>query len=161
MTIYFATDHSGLTLKDELLLYVRDELGCAVEDCGTHHHDPEDDYPDFVQVAAEKVAAAPMEHRAIIIGASGQGEAMVANRYKGVRAAVYYGAPATVQTDAEGQKLSMIASSRLHNDANVLSLAARFITTEEAKAVVKEWLQIKFSGAPRHVRRIKKIDSLT
>lgn len=158
MKIYFATDHAGLEFKNELLAYVRDELGYEVEDCGAHEFDAADDYPDFVHTAASAVAEDPENRHAIVIGASGQGEAMCANRYKGVRAALYYGAPAGSQIDASGQELDMITSSRVHNAANVLSLGARFIPAEDAKLVVKEWLSVPSATEERHLRRIKKLD---
>jgi ribose 5-phosphate isomerase B len=94
----------------------------------------------------------------IAIGASGQGEAMVANRVKGVRAAVYYGPAAHFQTDADGNKLDMITSVRAHNDANVLSLGARFLSAAEAKEAVLKWLQTAFSGSEQHVRRLGKFN---
>lgn len=161
MKVFFATDHAGFELKEVLLAFVRDELGFAVEDCGALTYDESDDYPDYIKRAAEQVTKKPNEHKAIVLGASGQGEAIVANRFVGVRAVVFYGAPQSVQTDAAGEKLSLVASSRLHNDANVLSLGARFVTTEEAKAAVRTWLQTDFAGDERHVRRIKKIDGQT
>lgn len=144
MTIYFATDHAGFALKEALLGYVRDELGYTVEDCGAFAHDPEDDYPDFIAEAAQKVGASA-DSRAIILGGSGQGEAMVANKYGGVRAVVYYGGAHDILT-----------LSREHNDANVLSLGARFLTEDEAKEAVKLWLATPFGGEERHVRRIAK-----
>ncbi len=158
MTIYFATDHAGLDFKDELLAFARDELGYDVEDCGAHAFDADDDYPDFIHQAAAAVAANPEESRGVVIGGSGQGEAMCANRYPGVRAALYYGEPAGKQVDATGQELDMITSTRDHNDANVLSFGARFVTIEEAKTVLQQWLETPFSEAERHQRRINKID---
>jgi ribose 5-phosphate isomerase B len=140
MTIYFATDHAGFALKEKLLAYVRDELQYEVVDCGAYTQDPEDDYPGFIKKASEAVSQNP--------GASGQGEAMVANRSLHVRATVYYGGPAEI-----------ITLSRVHNDANVLSLGARFLSEEEAKDVVKLWLETPFSGEERHIRRITDIDS--
>lgn len=145
MTVYFATDHAGFELKEKLIAYVRDELEYVVEDCGAYTFDAEDDYPDFVARAAKKVADSPTNSRAIILGGSGQGEAMVANRIAGVRATVYYGGEPEI-----------IALSREHNDANVLSLGARFIEEIEAKHVVKDWLHHSFSGESRHMRRIAK-----
>ncbi len=146
-TIYFATDHAGFSLKNALVAYVREELSYEVVDCGATSLDAEDDYPDFIQKAAEAVAEAPHDRMAIILGGSGTGEAIVANRFPGVRAAVYYGGNSEI-----------ITLSRLHNDANVLSLGARFLTEDEAKEVVMEWLNTEFSHEDRHVRRISKID---
>lgn len=158
-TIYIAADHAGFALKEELCAYLRDELMYQVVDCGAGSYNEADDYPDFIAAAAEAVSKHPTD-RAIILGGSGQGEAIVANRFPGVRAVVFYGEPAIAQTDAAGETIGIIASSRIHNDANVLSLGARFITHEDAKAVVTTWLTTAFSGDERHVRRIKKIEQL-
>lgn len=146
--IYLASDHRGFELKAHVKQWL-DELGYAYEDCGPFELDPDDDYPDYVHRAAQKVAEDPGEHRAIVLGMSGQGEAMVANRYRGVRAAVYYG----------GER-PYILLSREHNDANVLSLAASFLTVEDTRLTVQKWLATPFSGDERHVRRIEKIDML-
>ena len=100
------------------------------------------------------------EVRGIITAASGQAEVMCANRFKGVRAALYYGPASRRQTDASGKELDIVASTRQHNNANILSLGARFINEDEAKAAVKLWLETPFSGDERHVRRLAKIDSL-
>ena len=145
MKIYLGTDHAGYELKGELKPYL-EELGYEVEDKGATKLDEKDDYPDFIFPVAEAVASDP-EGRGIILGGSGQGEAMTANRVKGVRAAVYYGG-----------KEEIITLSREHNDANVLSLGARFITPDEAKKVVKKWLDTAFSNEERHERRIGKLD---
>lgn len=164
MKIYFATDHAGLELKNELLNFVRDEFGLEVVDCGAFELDMTDDYPDFVGAAAGALArdvATGLDSRAVIVGASGQAEAMTANRFKGVRCALYYGPAGKEQTDAGGKVLDMLASVRDHNDANALSLGARFLTVEEAKDAVRKWLAEPFSGEERHARRIKKIDSFT
>ncbi len=156
--IYFASDHAGFELKNIILAFVRDELGFVVEDCGAKTLDQNDDYPDFVSVAAEKVSLSFGRDKAIIFGASGQGEAMVANRYLGVRAAVYYGEPARGQIDVAGKELGIIEGTRVHNNANILSVGARFVNETEAKAVVKLWLETEFLGEERHQRRINKID---
>ncbi|MBI2098687.1 MAG: RpiB/LacA/LacB family sugar-phosphate isomerase [Candidatus Wildermuthbacteria bacterium] len=142
--IYLATDHAGFELKEEIKKYLG-ELGMETEDMGAFHFDPDDDYPDFVIPAAQKVSENPEENRAIIFGASGQGEAIAANKAQGVRAAVYYGGP-----------LDLVKLSRSHNNANVLSLGAKFLTLEEAKEAVKLWLETGFDGG-RHERRIEKI----
>lgn len=151
MRIYFAADHAGFELKNALVEYVK-ELGHEAEDCGAHSFDKDDDYPAIIAGAAKKLAAdaaVGKESRAIILGGSGQGEAIVANRFKGVRSAVYY-----------GKKPSIPPLSREHNDANALSLGARFLSVDEAKSVVKEWLARPFSQDERHARRIKQIDEL-
>ena len=164
MKVYFATDHAGFEIKNALVAYVRDELKMEVEDCGAHAFDKDDDYPDFIAEAARKLAAdirVGKENRAIIAGASGQGEAMAANRFKGVRCALYYGPAAREQTDTGGKVLDLLASTREHNDANALSLGLRFLSLEEAKGAVKAWLQLGFSGEERHLRRIQKLDQLS
>ncbi len=153
MKVYFATDHAGFELKEILLDYVRSlsialESGVQydVEDVGAYKLDPQDDYPDFMHKVAEAVGK-DNSSRAIILGGSGQGEAIVANRHSGVRAVVY-----------NAPNLEIIKLSREHNDANVLSLGARFLTVEEAKKAVKLWLMTSFSNDERHIRRIEKID---
>ncbi|MEK7614425.1 MAG: RpiB/LacA/LacB family sugar-phosphate isomerase [Patescibacteria group bacterium] len=160
MKIYIASDHGGFELKKHLLGFVR-ELGYEIEDCGAFQNNPDDDYPPIISSAARKLSLdveAGIDSRAIVVGASGQGEAIVANRFKGVRAVVYYGPAPRSQTDVSGKELNMIASTREHNDANVLSLGARFISEQEAKDAVKLWLETPFSGEERHARRINKID---
>ena len=145
--IVFAADHAGFELKEKLVPFVK-ELGFDVEDLGVYEYNKEDDYPDFIQKAAQAVSKQPDNVKAIILGGSGQGEAMVANRCSGVRAALYYGGSPDIVT-----------LSREHNDANILSLAARFVSEEEATEAVKIWLNTSFSGDERHIRRIKKIDT--
>lgn len=157
LKIFIAADHAGFALKEALKASIA-LLGYEVEDMGAFTLDPTDDYVPFVRAAAEKVAEDPENRRAIVIGGSGQGEAIVANRVKGVRCVLYYGPPPRMQTDMEGKELDMIASTRMHNDANALSLGARFISGEEAKDAVTKWLEIPFSNAERHQRRIKEID---
>ena len=145
MKIYTGCDHAGFELKEKLLPFLR-VLGHDVEDMGAHTADPLDDYPDFISHVAEAVAK-DTTSRGIVFGGSGQGEAMCANRVKGVRAVVYYGGP-----------FDIAVLSREHNDANVLSLGARFVEEDEAREVVRVWLETLFSGVERHVRRIKKLD---
>lgn len=146
MKIYFATDHAGYELKEKLVSYVRESLGHEVIDLGATSYEPSDDYPAFIKLAAEAVSG-DSAARAIILGGTGQGEAMAANRFPGVRAAVYYGGSEDILT-----------LSREHNDANVLSLAARFLNEETAKRAVTLWLSTDFSGAERHLRRITQIE---
>lgn len=147
MTIFLAADHAGFPLKQLLVPFVRDELGFSVEDCGAHTLDPHDDYPEIMQHAAQAVANDPEWRQAILLGGSGQGEAMVANRYKDVRAAVYYG----------GSK-DILTLSRTHNNANVLSLGARFLKEHEAREAVALFLSTPFLYEARHKRRIQAID---
>lgn len=147
MKIFIATDHAGYELKEKLVSFLREELSHEVVDFGAETYDPEDDYPTYIQKAAKAVSE-DTEARGIIFGGSGQGEAMVANRFKGVRATVYYGGPRNI-----------ITLSREHNNANVLSLGARFVSEEEAKEAVALWLQTDFSDDERHLRRIEQIDN--
>lgn len=145
MKIYFAADHAGFAMKNMLLEYVK-ELGYEVEDCGAYELDPEDDYPPYIKAAAQKVSDDPENNRAIIFGGSGQGEDMVADKFPNVRSAEYY-----------GSNLEIVKLSREHNNANVLSLGARFINGEEAKGAVKLWLETPFPHDERHIRRIEQI----
>ena len=145
MKIYIGADHAGYEMKEVLKKYLAD-LKYEVEDKGAFKYQPEDDYPDFVFPVAKAVAADP-ESQGIVIGGSGQGEAMTANRVKGARATVFYGG-----------NFEIVELSRKHNDANILSLGARFIDDELAKKAVKLWLETPFEGG-RHTRRIAKIDS--
>ena len=147
--VFFATDHAGFEMKEELLAYVRDGLGYAVEDCGAFEYDAQDDYPEFMHCAAQAVSKDPDNTRAIIFGGSGQGEAMTANRHAHVRATTYC-----------AHNLDIIKLSREHNNANVLSIGARFITLEQAKEAAKLWLDTPYIHVDRHERRIKKIDIL-
>lgn len=149
MKIYIATDHGGYDMKEALASYVEKELGYVVADMGAHQLDTNDDYPDFISLAATEVSHDPSGSLGIILGGSGQGEAMVANRFPNVRCTVYYGG-----------SLDIITLSREHNNANMLSLGARFMTLEEAKAAVKLWLSTAFTSEERHVRRIKKIEKI-
>ena len=143
MKVYFASDHAGFELKKVLIERVR-TLGHEVEDVGATEYNAEDDYPDFVTPCAEKVAAEEGSF-GIVLGKSGQGEAMVANRVKGIRAAVYYGG-----------NTELITLTREHNNANVLSLGAGFLTPDEAGAAVERFLATPFSHDDRHVRRLAK-----
>ena len=147
MKIYFASDHAGFLMKNELLQFVK-ELGFEVEDCGAYELNPEDNYPEFIKKAAKKVSIDPENSKAIILGGSGQGENMVANKFPNVRSAEYYGGD-----------LNIIKLSREHNNANILSLGARFLSLSEAKEAVKLWLETVFSKEERHERRISQIDN--
>lgn len=143
--IYLASDHAGFELKEALTPFLR-ERGYEVEDLGSATLEPNDDYPDYLMLLGRRVAA-ENGTMGIGIGGSGQGEAIAVNRVKGARAAVYYGGPKEIVT-----------LSREHNDANVLSLGARFMSIGEAKEAVVLWLTTPFSNDERHIRRIGKLD---
>ena len=145
MKIHIATDHAGLDLKNIIRDYLISK-GHEVTDHGAHEYDALDDYPDYIFPCAKAVAS-DLESRGIILGGSGQGEAMAANRVKGVRAAVFYNGP-----------VEIVKLSREHNNANILSLGARFMTEEEIYDVIEMWLDEPFGGG-RHQRRIDKLDS--
>ena len=157
--LFIASDHAGFALKQALIEHIR-TLGYEIEDMGAMTLNPEDDYPDFMTPLAERVAAHP-EARGIILGGSGQGEAMCANRIPGIRAAVFYG-PQKVATvlDIEGghseDGYDSVRLPRRHNDANVLSIGARFVSGDEADEAVRIFLETPFSDSPRHARRLAK-----
>ena len=144
MIIHLATDHAGLDLKNSIKTYLLNK-GFEVKDHGAHEYDPQDDYPDFIFPCAKAVAK-DIDSRGIILGGSGEGEAMAANRIKGIRAAVFYNGPQEI-----------IKLSREHNNANILSLGARFMTEEDIHNVINIWLKEPFGG-DRHQRRIDKLD---
>ena len=142
--VFLASDHAGYELKSALTAFLT-EHGYVLDDVGPISYDAADDYPDTIGPLARAVAD-DKNSAGIAIGGSGQGEAIVCNRLPGVRAAVYYGG-----------NLDIIKLSREHNDANVLSLGARFISQQEAKEAVLLWLTTEFSNEERHVRRIAKL----
>lgn len=140
MRIAIASDHAGYALKEELKRFVQ-ELGHEVRDFGTDSPEPVD-YPDFVVPAAEAVARGECD-LGIVLGGSGNGEAMAANKVPGVRCAVCW----------ESYTARM---ARQHNDANVLSLGARVIGPELAREIVRTWLEARYEGG-RHDRRLAKL----
>jgi len=142
--IILATDHAGFELKETIKKSLEND-GWQVEDFGAYSYDKDDDYPDYILPAAYAVAQSP-NSRGIIFGGSGQGEAMAANRVKGIRAVVFYDGPDEI-----------IRLSRRHNNANILSFGARFISAEKALKMIDIWLKEPFEG-DRHQRRIEKLD---
>ena len=157
--LFIAADHAGFALKNALVEHIR-TLGYDLEDLGAHTLDPEDDYPDYVTPLAKRVAD-ELDARGIIIGGSGQGEAMCANRIPGVRAAVFYGEmKVTSALDIEGghseDGFDLVRLARRHNNATVLSIGARFVSGEEAEEAVHIFLDTPFSDSPRHTRRLAK-----
>lgn len=168
MKIFISSDHAGFELKQKLVPFLRG-LGHEVVDLGPEKFEADDDYPDYSVAVAREIATlsrngaeqtqkdAEEEAKGIIIGGSGQGEAMAANRFRGVRAVVFNGQ----YRPPDGREVpDEIALSRQHNDANVLALGARFLNFAEASAAVEKWLRTPFSGDERHVRRLRKIDEL-
>ena len=144
-TIVLAADHAGFELKEEVKRSLL-ELNYEVKDFGAFKYESTDDYPDFINPAAQFISE-NNDTIGVIFGGSGQGEAMAANRFKGIRASVFYDSPDEI-----------IDLSRLHNNANVLSFGSRFIKSERAIELIKQWLSVEFEGG-RHQRRIEKLDS--
>ena len=160
MKVYLATDHTGIELKNKVNAFLQKE-GYEPVDCGAYDYDKYDDYPDWIGKAAQKVSENPQE-RGIIFGGSGQGEAMVANKFKNVRCAIFY-TPAipTQAVNIEGDKstdpFEIVKLSRDHNNANMLSIGFRFVKDEDVFRAIKIWLETPFSDEERHKRRIEKI----
>ncbi|SRR5690606_26742551 len=157
MKIIVGSDHAGFGLKEKLVDFLKN-LGHEVEDKGALEYNEEDDYPDFIIPVAREVSKNPNKVKGIILGGSGQGEAMTANKFSGVRAAVYYG-PGRYIVNEDNEK-TIIGLSREHNDANILSIGARFVTSDQMETAVKEWLETPFSGSDRHIRRIDKMNRI-
>ncbi len=155
MKIYIGTDHAGYVLKEQLVISLRG-AGHEVVDKGAFGYDEHDDYPDFIIPVAEEVSKNPEGSRGIIMGATGQGEAIAANKFPHVRAIVYYGEGKSVVDD----EANIIVRSREHNNSNILSLGARFLTEEKMMEAVDLWLKTPYSGIERHVRRLGKIDGI-
>ena len=146
MKIYIGTDHAGFELKKELKKFLED-LDYEVVDMGANEFRAIDDYPDFAFPVAKAVAEDTENRRGIILGGTGIGNGMIANKVKGLRAGIVY--------DEYSAKMS-----RKHNDANVMSLGARTLSVEKAKKLVKIWLDTPFSNEEKHKRRIEKIRKL-
>jgi len=142
MKIAIGSDHAGFRYKEEIRRFLQG-LGHSVTDFGTHSEEPVD-YPLFIRPVADAVARGEFE-RGIVLGGSGNGEAMVANRVKGIRCALCW--------NADSARLG-----RQHNDANVLSLGERMVSLEAALEIVRIWLDTSFEGG-RHQHRIDLIDS--
>jgi ribose 5-phosphate isomerase B len=140
MRVYLGSDHAGFELKRRLLDHLTAK-GHEPIDCGPFVYDPEDDYPPFV-LAAAAAAAADDTSLGVVIGGSGNGEAIAANKVPGVRAALAW----TQETAQLG---------RLHNNANVISIGARMVSEDDAVGFVDTFLATAFSGEPRHSRRIE------
>jgi ribose 5-phosphate isomerase B len=145
MKIYIATDHAAYELKEYIKTHLS-EGGFEVEDCGAYEFDPNDDYPDLVKIAARNVSSNPGSF-GIVLGKSGAGEAIAANKIKGVRA--------VLAVNEENVRLS-----REHNNANVLSIGSILLSNEEAVSLIRLFVNTPFSNEERHQRRIDKIAQL-
>ncbi len=144
MKIHLATDHAGFDTKEHIKQWLI-QSGYEVIDHGAHTFNAEDDYPDFITPCAQAVAQNSVD-MGIIFGGSGQGEAMAANRIPGIRAGVYY-----------GREELVLQLLREHNNANILSIGARFVTDlEQVEKSVHAFITTAFLGEERHDRRINK-----
>ncbi|MDP9249691.1 MAG: RpiB/LacA/LacB family sugar-phosphate isomerase [bacterium] len=162
MKIYIGTDHAGFELKQELKKYLEElGLGYEVLDKGPFAYDANDDYPDFIKPVAEAVAE-DAESFGVILGGTGTGEAICANRTPGVRAMVFYSeALPRAAIDIKGEKSSdpyeIIKLARVHNNANIISLSARFLSVDQIKFAIELFIKTPFLNEERHQRRIKKL----
>ena len=155
MKIYIGTDHAGFGLKEKLVTFLKAQ-GHEIVDEGAYEYNEGDDYPDFVIPVAREVSKNPDNVRGIILGATGEGEAIAANKFPHVRAVVYYGDGNRVVDDES----DVIIRSRQHNNSNILSLGARYHTEETMLNSVNLWLNTSFPAEERHVRRLAKIDKI-
>jgi ribose 5-phosphate isomerase B len=140
-SIVIGSDHAGFNYKGKIIAMLLSE-GHTVKDMGTHSTES-CDYPDFIRPVAEAVARGDYE-RGIVLGGSGNGEAITANRIPGIRCGLCWNEQVAIW-------------NRSHNDANMLSLGERTVSEEEALHIVKVWLATEFEGG-RHIPRIEKID---
>lgn len=140
-TIAIASDHAGFRLKEVLAAHLR-QMGYTVRDFGTDSEAPVD-YPDFIRPAAESVAAGRCD-LGLVLGGSGNGEAIAANKVRGVRCALCW--------NTDSARLA-----REHNDANMIAIGARLVSESEARTIVAAWLAAAFQGG-RHARRIAKLE---
>ncbi len=164
MKIYIGTDHAGYELKKKLIVYFT-ELGHEVEDKGPFEYDADDDYPDFIRPIAEAVAKdskGNIQSLGVIMGGSGQGEAMCANRVSGARAALFYGEALPISSvDIRGgtsrDPYEIVKLARQHNNANILSVGTRFLSEDQIKFAIELFIATPFSNEERHLRRVQKL----
>lgn len=145
MKIYLASDHAGFDLKEAVKSYLSSKK-IEVEDCGNLQKVEGDDYPDWIGKAAEKVSN-ESGSMGIVFGKSGEGETIVANKFKNIRAVIGF--------NPENVRLT-----RVDNDANVLCMGSQFVSPELAKNLVDVFLNTPFSNEERHTRRIDKIKQI-
>lgn len=151
MLVYIASDHAGFEMKKVVENYLL-ERGHDVVDVGPFAYDEQDDYPDYIHPTIQKMKESVAEVgddnvRAVVLGGSGTGEAIVANRYNSVRAVI-----------CNSVNLEIVELGRQHNNANVLSVGARFVDADYLKLALEKFLETPFDKDSRHARRIKKID---
>lgn len=146
-TVHLACDHAGFAYKESVRVWLK-SINLAVVDHGAYEFNVEDDFNEFVKDAVESMVNADVRHCAVIFGGSGQGEAMMANRVSGARAGVYYGG-----------NLDVVRLSRQHNNTNVLSLGARFLSLAEVKESIEVWLIEASWSEEKYTRRNNKLDS--
>ncbi len=144
--IYLGSDHGGFQLKEEIKKFLA-EQDLPFEDFGAEQLTPDDDYFDYAATVAKKVAAQPQNNLGILMCRSGQGVNIVANKFKGVRAALVWNTKEAI-------------ASRTDDLTNVLSLPADYISVEEAKQIVKVWMETPMGMEDRHVKRVQKIKNL-
>jgi ribose 5-phosphate isomerase B len=163
LKIYFGADHGGYQLKEILKEYAR-ELGHETTDLGNSVFDIDDNYPDFIMPVAQAVNK-DSEALGVVVGGSGQGEAIAANKLKYVRAFTFYGPALPIEAvDASGRKsddrFENVRLSRLHNHSNIISFGGRFVAPEDAKTAFKIWLDTPYDTKDRYVRRIKQVEDI-
>lgn len=146
-TIHLATDHAGFMHKEKIYAWLVGE-GFTVVDHGAYELDQADDFPAVIKEASQAVVSGGLGHAGIIFGGSGQGEAIVANRLVGIRAGVYY-----------GYSDDIVILTRQHNDANMLSIGARFVSLAETKRIIWLWLHTNFSDDKKYTRRNQQLDT--
>jgi ribose 5-phosphate isomerase B len=144
MKIYIASDHGGFKLKRKMIPFL-EKLGHLVEDMGPYSYNPKDDYPDYVIPLAKKVSKS--KSRGIVICRNGQGVCIAVNKIKGIR-----GVTGFSQKEAK--------TTRLDDNANVLSLPADYLTEVQAKKIARVWLSTPFSNQARHKRRLRKVSKI-
>lgn len=144
MRVHIGTDHAAFELKEFLVAKLR-EAGYEVVDHGATSYDAEDDYPDFIIPCAEAVAAEPGSF-GVVLGGSGNGEQIAANKVKGVRAVL-----------ANNTEFALLG--RQHNNANVIGIGGRFVEPEDALEIVTAFVTTEFTGEERHARRVAKLEA--
>ncbi|MEK7503092.1 MAG: RpiB/LacA/LacB family sugar-phosphate isomerase [Patescibacteria group bacterium] len=146
MKIYLGADHRGFELKEKIKKWLS-EWGYEFEDMGAFSYDKNDDYPDFARKVAERVAKDPKHSRGVLLCGSGVGVAITANKVKGIRAGTAISA-------------KQIKDSVNDEDTNILAISADYFSEEETKEIAKSFIEAKFSGEERHIRRINKIKEI-